>query len=210
MDEQSFYHDGMLTLQRAAGGRELADMLQRQVRRDAFTDEDIAFIQSAGFFFIATSFADRPDCSFKAGDPGFVRITGPSTLEFPDYDGNLMFRTLGNIAANPNVGLLFIRFGPAPKRIRVNGRATLVGEPARVAAHHGAKALIEVACTDIFPNCPRYIPDLSADAVSAYVPRPGHTPPIPEWKTYPFVTPLLPETDPHKHEIATRRNDESP
>ena len=107
-----------------------------------------------------------------------------------------MFRTLGNSAANPNVGLLFIRFGPAPKRIRVNGRATLVGEPARVVAHHGAKALIEVACTDIFRNCPRYIPDLSADAVSAYVPRPGHTPPIPEWKTYPFVTPLLPRPIP--------------
>ena len=129
MDERPFYHDGMLGLQEAAGGRALAEMLQQKVRRDRFTDEDRAFIEAVGFFFIATSYGDHPDCSFKAGDPGFVRITGPSMLEFPDYDGNLMFRTLGNIALNPNIGMLFIRFGPAPKRLRVNGRATLVGEP---------------------------------------------------------------------------------
>jgi predicted pyridoxine 5'-phosphate oxidase superfamily flavin-nucleotide-binding protein len=211
MDERAFYHHGMLALQDAAGGRELADLLQQKVRRDAFTDDDRAFIEAAGFFFIATSYDDRPDCSFKAGEPGFVRVTGPNTLEFPDYDGNLMFRTLGNIAMNPNVGLLFIRFGPGPKRVRINGHATLVSEPGRLASHHGAKAVIEVACADIYPNCPRYIPDVSGSPdlpggkLSAYVPRPGHTPPIPEWKTYPFVTPLLPDTDPHKREIIATR-----
>jgi predicted pyridoxine 5'-phosphate oxidase superfamily flavin-nucleotide-binding protein len=207
MGGRDFYHEGMLALQEAAGGRRLSDMLQDNVRHDAFSDEDRAFVAASSFFFIASSYRDRPDCSFKAGDPGFVRITGPSTLEFPDYDGNLMFRTLGNVTMNPNVGLLFISFGEAPKRIRINGRASLVTDPARVAAHHGAKALVEVACVDIYPNCPRYIPDLAAGTPSAYVPRAGHTPPIPEWKTYPFVTPLLPDTDPHKAEVQAATSD---
>ena len=112
-----------------------------------------------------------------------------------------MFCTLGNITMNPNVALLSVSFGLAPKRVRINGRASIVAEPARVAAHHGAKTLVEIACIDIYPNCPRCIPDLSTGALSAYVPRPGHTPPIPEWKAYPFVTPLLPDTDPHKGEV---------
>lgn len=200
MAERGFYHDGMVALQDAAGGRGLADLLRDKVRHDAFADDDRAFIAECGFFFIATSFADRPDCSFKAGEPGFVRVTGPSRLEFPDYDGNLMFRTLGNISSNPNVALLFLRFGPEPKRMRINGRAALVSDPARVAAHHGARVLVEVTCTDIYPNCPRYIPDLQGGEPSPYLPRASHTPPVPDWKRYPFVTPHLPDTDPQKAE----------
>ena len=54
--------------------------------------------------------------------PGFVRVTGP-TMAFPDYDGNGMFKSLGNVVVNPNVGLLFIAIHGEPKRFRVNGRA---------------------------------------------------------------------------------------
>ena len=77
--------------------------------REAFTESDRAFIEGAGFFFLATADTDgRPDCSFKGGLPGFVAVTGPSEIAFADYDGNGMFKSLGNLLVNPWVGLLFI------------------------------------------------------------------------------------------------------
>ena len=91
-----------------------------------FTDDDKAFIEGAVYFFVATADAEgRPDCSFKGGMPGFVRVTGPSELAFPDYDGNGMFKSLGNLAVNPNVGLLFIALHDKPKRLRINGSAVV-------------------------------------------------------------------------------------
>jgi predicted pyridoxine 5'-phosphate oxidase superfamily flavin-nucleotide-binding protein len=202
MQTRPFYHAGMIALQESAAGRPI----ETHIRHDTFTEDDKALIGAAGFFFIATSFGDMPDCSFKGGDPGFVKVTGPRTLEFPDYDGNLMFRTLGNITKNPNVALLFIDFGPSPKRLRLHGTAVIHRAPERLSTHEGAKAVIEVECLDLFPNCPRYIPDLAADAASIYNPRPGTTSPVPEWKALPQVTPLLPESDTHPARILADRD----
>lgn len=193
MTERPFYHDGMMELQEQAGGRRVAEFLETNVRHHAFTEEDKAFVEGLGFFLIATSFNDLPDCSFKGGNPGFVKVTGPNTLEFPDYDGNLMFRTLGNITKNPNVALLFIALGASPKRLRINGQATIVRAPERLLKHTGAKAVIEVLCLDLFPNCPRYIPDPGAGTHSIYNPCEGVTAPVPDWKTFPEIAPLLPD-----------------
>ena len=103
------YHDGNRHLQDRFDSRRIADRLEEKLTRTAFTDDDKAFIESAAFFFIATADAQgRPDCSFKAGMPGFVRVTGAGELAFPDYDGNGMFKSLGNLLVNPNIGLLFI------------------------------------------------------------------------------------------------------
>ena len=60
----------------------------------------------------------------RAGLPASCSVTGPSELAFPDYDGNGMFKSLGNLAVNGNVGLLFIAMHGKPKRLRVNGTAT--------------------------------------------------------------------------------------
>jgi hypothetical protein len=75
----------------------------------------------------------------RSGDPGFVRITGPDTLEYPEYDGNNMYRTLGNIHRNPNVGLLFVRFDGKSFRTRIRGKATIHDSAETLAGHHGAK-----------------------------------------------------------------------
>ena len=121
------YHEASRALQDAFGSRELADRLEKHFRRSAFTEEDAAFIASLRFFFLATANAEgQPDCSFKGGDPGFVRVLAPDLLAFPDYDGNGMFKSLGNIRANPHVGLLFIAMEDRPKRLRVNGTAEVV------------------------------------------------------------------------------------
>lgn len=73
------YHDASRALQDAFGSRALADRLEARLRRSTFTEEDAAFIGSVRFFFIATADAQgRPDCSYKGGDPGFVRVLGPT------------------------------------------------------------------------------------------------------------------------------------
>jgi len=179
----AMYHEASRALQDAFGSRELADRLETRFRRPAFTEEDGAFIASLRFFFLATADAEgRPDCSFKGGDPGFVRVLAPDLLAFPDYDGNGMFRSLGNIRANPQVGLLFIAMEEKPKRLRVSGRAEVVLDDPLIAGFEGAQALVRVTPVDIFPNCPRNIPRMQLVEESPYVPRRGVARVEPGWK----------------------------
>lgn len=179
------YHEGSRALQDAFGSRALADRLAERLRRDRFTDEDAAFVAAQGFFFLATADAEgRPDCSFKGGPPGFARVVAPDLLVFPDYDGNGMFKSLGNILANPQVGLLFIAMGEAPRRLRVNGRAEVTGDDPRMAGIPGAQLLVKVTPTDIFPNCPRYVPKTALLEASPYLPAADAEPREPKWKSF--------------------------
>jgi predicted pyridoxine 5'-phosphate oxidase superfamily flavin-nucleotide-binding protein len=187
------YHDGNRMLQDEFGSRRLADRLEETLRRDRFNDDDAAFIGGLAFFFLATADASgAPDCSFKGGSPGFVKVAAPDLLVFPDYDGNGMFKSLGNIAVNPQVGLLFIAMGDAPKRLRVNGRAQLVRDDPQMAAMPGAQLLVKVTPVDIFPNCPRYIPNMETRAVSEYAPVAGAEPVEPKWKSFPVFADVVP------------------
>jgi hypothetical protein len=176
------YHDGNRTLQDRFDSRRIADRLVEVLHRTAFNADDRAFIESRSMFFLATAGTDgAPDCSYKGGRPGFVRVIGPSELVFPSYDGNGMFKSLGNVLANPQVGLLFIDF-EAPKRLRVNGTASIVTDDPQLGSFEGAQALVRVQAAHIFPNCPRYIHRLSLAEISVYAPAPGHAPPVPAWK----------------------------
>src|SRR5438093_8955649 len=136
MPEQPVYDPGSRELQDRFDCRRIADRLVDVTYRTEFTGADRALIEAAPMFFLATADAEgRPDCSYKGGLPGFVRVTGPSELAFPTYDGNGMFRSLGNVQVNPQVGLLFIDF-ERPRRLRVNGIARLT-EP--TPEFHGAQ-----------------------------------------------------------------------
>jgi hypothetical protein len=193
----SFYHDGNRALQARFGSTALADRLEQVTHHTRFSDGDKTFIESAGFFFLATADAEgRPECSFKGGAPGFVRVVSPELLVFPDYDGNGMFRSLGNIELNSNVGLLFIAMGDAPKRLRVNGRAEIAFDDPLLASFTGAQALIRVTPEHIFPNCPRYIPDLAHGTPSRYAPRPATPPVEPAWKSSDEFKDVLPPRTP--------------
>lgn len=185
------FHQGQRALQDKYGGRKVADRIAEYRRHDAFTAEDRDIIETASVFFLATSFEDSVDCSMKGGEPGFVRVTGPSTLAFPDYDGNRMYRSLGNILKNPNVGLLFVRFDGVSTRLRVNGVAAIDDTPEAIASLPGAKRLIHVTARDIFPNCPRYVPAVEGAQTSIYAPKAGYTPPEPEWKSRDYIKDLL-------------------
>jgi predicted pyridoxine 5'-phosphate oxidase superfamily flavin-nucleotide-binding protein len=179
------FHDGNRRLQDQFDSRRIADRLVEKLSRFAFNDGDRAFIEGSSFFFLATADADgRPDCSFKGGVPGFVRVVGDDELAFPDYDGNGMFKSLGNILANPSVGLLFIDMGEKPKRLRVNGTASVSRDDPLMQRFAGAQLLTRVKVRVIFPNCPRYIASPGAAEPSKYTPRPGYTPPEPAWKGF--------------------------
>ncbi|MEM9059895.1 MAG: pyridoxamine 5'-phosphate oxidase family protein [Pseudomonadota bacterium] len=195
---ESMFHEGHRALQDRFDGRRVADALEARRRLAEFGPEQRSLIEGASFFFLATAHGDSVDCSFKGGPPGFVRVTGPTSLEWPDFDGNSMYRSLGNIAESPQVGLLFIRFDGTSTRLRVNGAAELVYDHAALAEYPGAKVMIRLAAREIFPNCPRYIPDLASDTASEYLPQTGKPLAKPAWKERDYIAPLLPEGDPHR------------
>jgi hypothetical protein len=192
----SLYHDGNRQLQDRFDSRRISDRLEN-LARTAFTDDDKAVIESAAYFFIATADAEgRPDCSFKGGMPGFVRVTGPSELAFPDYDGNGMFKSLGNVVVNENVGLLFIAMHGTPRRLRVNGSARIRDDDPLLKETVGAQLIIRLEARAIFPNCPRYIPDMQMTGPSIYTPQPKVDPPEPAWKGFDIFKDAVPPRQP--------------
>lgn len=195
MAVDDMYHDGMRRLQDLRETRPLADRLNEVTVRTAFTDEDRAFIQRCPMFFIATADAQgRPDCSYKGGLPGFVHVLDSRTLAVPDYDGNGMYRTWGNVVVNPQVGLLFLDF-EQPRRIRVNGTAHVSQDDPARGEFPGAVFIVRITATQIFPNCPRYVHKMSLVELSAYAPRPDYAPPVPAWKTFDSFRDALPARD---------------
>src|SRR6188508_2237596 len=179
------FHDGNRKLQDQFDSRPIADRLEDKLTRFAFTEADRSFIEGTMFFFLATADAQgRPDCSFKGGMPGFVRVTADNELAFPDYDGNGMFKSLGNVVINPNIGLLFIAMHDKPKRLRVNGTAQVSESDPLLAETVGAQLIVRVKARAIFPNCPRYIPNMQMTGPSIYTPQPKCEPPEPAWKGF--------------------------
>jgi predicted pyridoxine 5'-phosphate oxidase superfamily flavin-nucleotide-binding protein len=192
----SFYNEGSRRMQDRFDSRRLADRLEQVTLRRAFTDEDRAFIARSPMFFLATADSEgRPDCSYKGGMPGFVRVVDDVTLAFPSYDGNGQYRTLGNLLVNAKVGMLFIDF-EATKRIRINGIASIDdADPLRV-HYPEADLVVRVRAQEIFPNCPRYIHKMELVERSHFVPEPDVPAPIPDWKRMAWAQEFLPEDDP--------------
>ena len=186
------YHAGSRSLQDAFDTRRLADRLQERLSRTAFTAEDTAFIASQAMFMLATADAEGwPECSYKGGVPGLVRVLDERTLAFPSYDGNGMFRSLGNVLVNPRVGLLFIDF-EQPKRLRVQGLAAIDSSDPLIERFEGAQRVVRVKVERIFPNCPRYIHPMKRLSVSEHAPRQGHAPPDAAWKQFEMFRDVLP------------------
>jgi predicted pyridoxine 5'-phosphate oxidase superfamily flavin-nucleotide-binding protein len=194
------YHAGMRELQDRFDTRGLADRLDERLGRCTFTPEDCAFIESRSLFFLATADAGgRPDVSYKGGEPGFVLVTDNNELAFPSYDGNGMFRSLGNLQVNPAVALLFIDF-ERPNRLRVNGRAHIVFDDPLLAHFTGAQLLVRVRAGRIFPNCPRYVHRMSIVEASPFVPHAGQAAPVPKWKRMDAFRDVLARDDPARND----------
>ena len=184
MDRSALYHDGNRRLQDEFDSRRIADRLEAVNLRTVFSERDRQFIERACFFLLATADpGGQPDVSHKGGMPGFVRVVGPSELAYPDYDGNGMFMSLGNVAVNPKVGLLFIDF-ERPRRLIVHAEAGFSRDDPLLAMTVGAQMIV-LACGRLYPNCPRYIPRMKLLDPSEYAPRPGEAPLEPAWKSFP-------------------------
>ena len=133
--------------------------------------------------FVATADAEgRPNCSYKGGEPGFVRVLDERTIALPSYDGNGMYLSMGNLLVNPNVGLLFIHFEER-KRLRLNGVASIAEDDPLLAEYPEAQFVVRVEAEQVFPNCPRYIHHYQPVARSRFVPKAECETPVPGWKT---------------------------
>jgi len=196
MTDDPLYHDGNRKLQDQFDSRRIADRLEEVTLHDVFMPNDVGMIENAEMFFLATADAEgRPDVSYKGGLPGFVRVVSEDTLAFPHYDGNGMFKSLGNVLINPHVGLLFIDF-EHPNRMRVQGTASVSEDDPLLAEFPGAQLIIRVKAERIFPNCPRYIHRMQLVEHSVYAPSAQHEPPEPDWKHMPVFKEHLPKAGP--------------
>lgn len=125
------------------GGPEAGHTPSLATRAEGLTDEQRQWIRGADTFFVATVHAEGgADASHRGGNPGFVRVDGDN-LEWPDYAGNTMFNTLGNIAANPRGGLLFLDFEQG-RTLQVTGRAGIEWDPGKIDAVPGAERLVHL------------------------------------------------------------------
>ena len=170
----------------------LADRIEERLFHEHVTADDKSFIESLAMFFLATvDGKGRPNCSYKGGDPGFVRVVDPKTLVFPNYDGNGMFLSMGNALQNSSIGLLFIDF-ERQKRLRLNGAATIVPASSAMPPYPGAQFVVKVEVRQVFPNCPRYIHKMQVVERSPYVPEATVEPPEPGWKRADWAVDVLP------------------
>lgn len=192
----SIYHDGNRQLQERYDTGRIADRIEEVLVSDVISDSDRAFIESRDMFFLATADdAGLPNCSYKGGDPGFVRVIDERTIAFPNFDGNGMYLSMGNVLVNPSVGLLFIDFERG-HRMRLNGVASIDPQDPLMAEYPEAQFIVRVRAREVFPNCPRYIHRYRLVERSRFVPRKGRATPVPAWKCADWSADALPANDP--------------
>jgi uncharacterized protein len=192
----SIYHDGNRHFQDRFDTRRLADRIEERIVHDSIDGDDRAFIEARDMFFLATADEDgAPQCSYKGGEPGFVRVLDEHTIAFPSFDGNGMYLSLGNLTENPHVGILFIDF-EGQKRLRLNGTASIDADDPLLAEYPRAQCVVRVSATEVFPNCPRYIHKLELVERSRFTPRADCEPPVPSWKRSDWARDVLAAGDP--------------
>ena len=173
----------------------LADRLEEIIVKDIFEEGEKAFIENQPMFFLSTIAPDGgPTVSFKGGAPGFVNILDEKTLVFPSYDGNGMFYSMGNIASQKKVGLLFINF-ETPQRLRVHGTASVHKDDPLLGRYKEAELIVKVKLSKLWINCPRYIPKMELKEPSHYVPQEDKETPFAGWKRVDLVQDVLPPKD---------------
>lgn len=127
------------------------------------------FIESCPYFFIATSRRDgRCNCNFRGGGKGVVFVEDDKTLHIPDYAGNGLLHSLGDIFENPHIGILFINF-THQQRIKVNGEVTILDKPEQLQrfqhlpAFHKAKRVLTVKVEYAVLNCARFLNSINEE-----------------------------------------------
>ena len=193
------FHEGSRTLQDRFDTRRLADRIDDLLVHDTIDEGDRAFIEARDMFFLATADADgHPTCSYKGGEPGFVRVLDEHTLAYPSWDGNGMYFSAGNVLVHPDVGMLFIDFEKG-HRMRLEGEASIDLDDPLLAEHPEAQFVVRVRARKVYPNCPRYIHRYELVRRSRFVPREDCVTPVPEWKRSDWASDVLPAFDPARN-----------
>jgi hypothetical protein len=189
----SFYSDDHRQLQDRFDSRALADVLEFATVKPLIDDAAKTFIESRAFFFLSTvDDTGRPTVSHKGGAPGFVKVLDPTTVAFPSYDGNGMFLSMGNIAGDARIGLLFMDFN-TPHRVRAHANAELVFGGPLLASYPGADLVVQATITDTFINCPRYITNQASSEPAPHVPDAFGEAPLAAWKRIDLLQEVLPQ-----------------
>lgn len=191
----SRYHAKQQSFQDRFDTRRLADRLAESTKA-LISPQHKAFIERRDMFFLATADSEGwPQCSYKGGEPGFVRVLDETTLAFPSYDGNGMYLSAGNVVVNPRVGLLFVDF-EVGTRLRLNGVASIDDDDTLVATYPGAQFVMRVRAHEVFANCRRYVHRYQLVQRSPFVPAGPEEPPVPDWKLDEWFEGTLPKGDP--------------
>jgi len=188
----AIYGDEQQALQDRFDTTNLAAAFEATIFNDAIDDDARTFIESRDFFFLSSVDADGwPTVSYKGGAVGMVRVVDEHTVEFPSYDGNGMFLSMGNIEASAKIGMLFIDM-ETPRRLRLQATAVVVDDDATLAQWPGAQLVVRATVAHTFPNCARYIHRHERLATSDYVPDADGKQPTPAWKQIDMIQPFLP------------------
>lgn len=194
------YHEAQRALQDNFDTRRLADRLDESLLHDFLTPSEKDFIEARDMFFLATvDKRGRVNCSYKGGNPAFVRVPDEHTVAFPNYNGNGMYLSMGNVVQTGQVGMLFIDFENR-QRMRVNGEARIERDDPLLAEFPEAQFMVRVRVREVFGNCPRYIHKLQLIERSPFVPSAGCPTPVPGWKKGEWVADVLPENDPARED----------
>lgn len=176
--------------------RRLADRMEETLVHDSLTPDEKAYIAARDMFFLASvDTRGHVNCAYRGGEPGFVRAIDDHTIVFPNYDGNGMYLSMGNVLDASEVGLLFIDFENR-KRMRYNGTASINFDDPLRAEFPEAQFVVRVKAREIFVNCPRYVHKMTVVERSRFVPKSGIETPVPSWKTSEWAADALAENDP--------------
>lgn len=190
-----FYTASQREFQEKHDSRNLADAVVAAIVTDEILDKQIPFIESRDFFFLSTVNGNgEPTVSYKGGPIGVVQVLSPTRVIFPNYDGNGMFLSIGNMAETGKVGMLFIDF-ETPNRLRLQGSAKINDDFELTSRFPGANMVVDITITSVFVNCARYIHRHTRLETSPYVPDANGKQPYPAWKRIDKLQPALPTKD---------------
>jgi len=197
----AFYTESQKAMQAQFDSLPLAAAVETAIVRDELDEMHRAFIESRDYFFLSTvDSSGCPTVSHKGGPPGIVTVLDPSTIAFPNYDGNGMFLSMGNIVDTAKIGLLFMDF-ETPNRIRVQATAKVSSDDELLSRYPGANLIVRAHVDKVFINCARYIHKHTRVETSPYVPASDGAQPFPAWKRIGFLQDSLRPEDQGRAEL---------
>ncbi|MCH8040673.1 MAG: pyridoxamine 5'-phosphate oxidase family protein [Nitrospinae bacterium] len=166
-----FGSQGERELQQKYGSQQRAERFYDRQVQDHLTEKMQSLIRRQEMVFVATADAQgNCDCSPRFGKPGFVTVIDEKTVAYPEFRGNGVLASLGNIHENPHIGLVFVDFLETTVGLHVNGSARICGAdhapvPLSLEKEYGtmpSKPLVErwvvVEVEEAYIHCSKHVP----------------------------------------------------